>query len=158
MSTLKGRLQTDLTVHLKAREELPTTTLRNVLGEIQLQEKAGKTSVEFSDADILALLGREVKKRNKVVEEYSKAAEQTTDTARVETLRTRIARELAEVEFLNQYLPVGLSADALEAIVDKAIADVETKDFGKVMRLVAPQTKGLADGKTVSDLVRSKLA
>ena len=58
-------------------------------------------------------------------------------------------------------LPEQLSEDDLEAIVDDAIAETgatSLRDLGRVMADVMPQVAGRADGSTVSQLVREKLA
>lgn len=149
MATLKETLATDLTVNLKARNELETTTLRNVIGAIQTAEKSGKTAVEFTDADVLDFVGREVKKRRETAKEF-------TSVGAVD----RATRETAEADFLARYLPSQLTADEIEAIVVDAIAEVgatDVKAFGQVMKLVTAKTKNQADGKTVSELVRSRL-
>lgn len=149
MSNLKQKLNSDLAVNLKARNELETTTLRNVIGEIQRAEKSGKTAVEFTDADVLDFLNREVKKRRETAKEFA-------TVGAVE----RATRETAEADFLSAYLPAPLTSEQLATIVDEAIAEVgatDVKAFGQVMKLVTAKTKNQADGKVISELVRSKL-
>lgn len=153
MTTIKEQLQADLTTNLKARNELETTTLRNLLGAIQTQEKSGKTSVEFTDEKVLTLIGQEVKKRRDTAVVYEEAGKVD-----------RAARELAEVEVLAKYLPAQLTEEEIEAIVNTEIAEFSKlaeptmKNFGLVMKAVTLQTKGKADGKVVSALVKSKLS
>ena len=58
------------------------------------------------------------------------------------------------------YLPSQLTNEELEAIIDAAIAQVDAKpikDMGAVNKIVMPQIKGKADGKTVSELVKARL-
>jgi uncharacterized protein YqeY len=69
--------------------------------------------------------------------------------------------EEAEIPVLEAYLPARADAAAIEAAVDRAIAETgakSLKDIGKVMKtamaLLAGQT---VEGKTVNDLVRRKL-
>lgn len=150
MTTLKDQLKTDLTTNLKAHNELETMVLRAVIGEIQTQEKGGKTAVEFDDAKVLDLLARETKKRR--------------DTATVWTdagVLDRATRETAEADFLAQYLPTPLTQAEVEKAVADAVAAFEAptmRDFGAVMKAVVAATKGRADGKTVSTLVKAALA
>ena len=71
------------------------------------------------------------------------------------------AVERAEVEVIQTYLPAQLSADELDAIVGKAIADsgaTSARDMGKVIGLVKPQVTGRADMGQVSELIKAKLA
>jgi uncharacterized protein YqeY len=71
-----------------------------------------------------------------------------------------VADAEAEAAILAEFLPEPLSAEELESMVRAAIAEtgaVSPADLGKVMGRVVPQTKGRADGKAVSDLVRRLL-
>ena len=58
-------------------------------------------------------------------------------------------------------MPEPLSEDEIEGIIDDAIAETgatSLRDLGRVMADVMPQVAGRADGSTVSQLVREKLA
>jgi uncharacterized protein len=58
-------------------------------------------------------------------------------------------------------MPAPLSEEEIEEIVDDVIAEVgatSMRDLGRVMADVMPQVAGRADGSTVSQLVREKLA
>ena len=69
--------------------------------------------------------------------------------------------ELAEAAILEQFLPEALSEEEIGNIVEKTIADVGAegmKDMGKVMGIVSKQLAGQADGKTISAIVKAKLA
>ena len=62
---------------------------------------------------------------------------------------------------LQDYLPAQLSEAELREIVAAVIAETgvnSIKELGKVMPLVIARTKGAADGKLVSQLVREQLA
>ena len=152
MTTLKERLRDDLTVNLKAHNELETSTLRAVLGAVQTQEKAGKTAVEFDDEGVIKVLAKEAKQRRESALEYAGLG-----------VNDRATRENAEADFIARYLPVPLvqfTEVELEAIVVETIADFENatmRDFGKIMKAVLLSTKGKADGKAVSALVKDKL-
>ena len=148
--TLKETLKADLDVNFKARNELQIAVLRSVLGEIQTLEKKGKVAVEFDDVKVLEVLAAEAKKRRDSSVEYADHG-----------VPDRAAREAAEAEVIAAYLPAALSDAEVEAIVDAVVAEldeVSPKSFGLVMKNVTAQTKGRADGKVVSDLVRAKLS
>jgi uncharacterized protein len=58
-------------------------------------------------------------------------------------------------------MPEPLTEDEIEEIVDNVIAEVgatSMRELGRVMADVMPQIAGRADGSTVSQLVREKLA
>ena len=150
MAQLKARLQGDLNTAMKARDELTTATLRMALTAITTEEVAGKTARELDDDEVLRVLVREAKKRREAAEAFDGAG------------RTELAeRERAEGGVLDRYLPAQLSADELAELISAAIAQTgasTARDMGAVMKIVAPQVAGRADGKQVSDEVRRRLS
>jgi uncharacterized protein len=150
MAGLKAQLQQDLNAAMKARDEVTTATLRMALTSITNEEVAGKTARELSDDDVLKVLVREAKKRREAAEAFDSAG-------RAELA----ARERAEGEVLDRYLPAQLSEDELAELIGAAIAESgasNPRDMGAVMKIVAPQVAGRADGKRVSDEVRRRLS
>ena len=152
MTSVKDQLRADLNVNLKAHNVAETLTLRNVLGAIQSAEKSGKTAVEYNDEQVLALIASEVKKRRGTAEEMLRAV----DLGRPDGAE-KAAKETAEADFLAKYLPQVLTNTEIEKIVDDAIATLDAPNFGLVMKTVTSQTKGRADGRVVSELVKAKL-
>lgn len=149
MPELKSRLHADLNAAMKARDELTTATLRMALTAITNEEVSGKQARELSDDDVLKVLTKEAKKRRE-------AAEAFTVGGRPELAR----RELAEEAVLDAYLPAQLSDAELTELVRVAIAEAgatSPQQMGAVMKLVQPKIAGRADGKRVSDEVRSQL-
>jgi uncharacterized protein YqeY len=72
-----------------------------------------------------------------------------------------VEKEEAELEILLGFLPAQLSSEEIEALVERVIAETGAqgaKDMGRVMKALTPLTAGKADGKTVSDTVKQKLA
>ena len=111
MTTLKERLHTDVVTHMKDRNKVALTTVRNVLGEIETREKSGKTPIVLDDAQVTALLQKEAAKRRDTARIYTEAGE-----------AERAAAEIAEAEVIEAYLPKPLTAAEVETIVDEAIA------------------------------------
>jgi uncharacterized protein YqeY len=147
--TLKQRLRDDLTAAIKERDELRTGTLRMALAAITNEEVAGKAARELDDDDVIAVLGREAKKRRE-------AAEAFDDAGRGELA----SRERAEGEVLADYLPPQLSDEDLTALVAEAIAESgadSPKAMGPVMQLVGPRVSGRAEGGRVAAEVRRQL-
>lgn len=148
--TLKDKLKTDLTTNLKAHNDLAVLTLRNLLGTIATQEKAGKTSVIFDDVAVEKVLTAEVKKRRDTAKIYADA-----------NVLDRAERETLEADFIAQYLPEQLTDTEVETIVDEVLknfTEPTMKDFGQIMKAVTAETKNLADGKTISNIVRNKIS
>ena len=105
---------------------------------------------ELSEDESLQVLQRERKQRSEAMEAYDAAGrEEQAD------------HEEFELEVIEEFMPEPLSEDELEEIVDNVIAEVgatSIRDLGRVMADVMPQVSGRADGSTVSQLVREKLA
>jgi len=153
MSTdLKAQLRADLTVSIKARDELKSATLRMVLTAITNEEVAGKEAKVLTDDDVLTVLAREGKKRRESAAAYTEAN------------RPELAeRENAELKIISQYLPEQLSDAEIEAIVVTAVDQVAGSGatggaaIGAVMKIVQPQVKGRADGGVVAGMVKKAL-
>lgn len=152
--SLKEQLHADVVVHMKNRNKVALTTVRNVLGEIETREKSGKTPIELDDAQVTSLLQKEAAKRRDTARIYSEAGESD-----------RAAAELAEAEVIEAYLPKALTLDEVEAIVDKEIAalkgegqELSMRSIGAVMKPVTAKVAGRFDGKAVSEIVRGRLS
>jgi uncharacterized protein YqeY len=147
---LKAQLRDDLNVSMKARDEITTATLRMALTAITNEEVAGKSARELSDDEVVRVLVREAKKRREAAEAFAGAG------------RSELAeREIAEGAVLDRYLPAQLGDDELGELISAAITQSgagSQRDMGAVMKIVAPQVAGRADGKRVSDEVRRRLS
>lgn len=154
MAELKARLRSDLTTAMKARDTLTTGVLRMALAAVGTEEVAGKAARELSDAEVLAVLAREVRKRKE-------AAEAFADAGRAE----QSATELAEADVLTAYLPTQLSDDELATAVSAALAEVTEalgappaqRQMGQVMKAVNAKVAGRAEGARVAALVKAAL-
>jgi uncharacterized protein YqeY len=139
---IADRIKADVTSAMKAGERNRVTALRLVLSELQKAAKEG-------DADELAVLRRERKRRREAEEAYRNAGR--------EDLAEGEAFEAAAIE---TYLPAELSDEELEALVSAAIAETgasSPRDMGKVIKHVMGAAGGRADGKRVSTKVKEAL-
>lgn len=154
-ATLKARLRADLTAAMKARDTLTLGTLRMALAAITTAEVSGSTAKELSDAEVMAVLGKEVRKR-------AEAAEAFAGAGRAE----QAAKEEAEAAVLTSYLPVPLTDAEIGDLVGKAVADVAAgsgapvtlRQMGLVIKQVQAGAAGRADGARISAAVRAALA
>ncbi len=150
MSALKDRLQADLTTAMKSRDELRAATLRMLLTAVKNEEVAGKAARELDDADVVAVLTREGKKRREAAEAFDHGDRPE-----------RAERERAEGEVIGEYLPAQLGNDELRDLVAAAIAQTGASGpqaMGQVMKVVTPQTAGRAEGGRVAAEVKKQLA
>jgi uncharacterized protein YqeY len=147
--TLKQTILSDLTASMKAQDAPRTSTLRMVKAALQNREieKGG----ELDDEELGKLLRSLVKQRHDSVEQYTKAGRD--DLAE---------KEKAEITVIEAYLPQAASPEIIEAAVVAAISETgasSMKDMGKVMKAVQASLAGKnADGRTISELVKAKLA
>ncbi len=146
--TLAERLQTELTSAIRQRDELRRDTLRMVLSAAYLQSKAARR--ELSEDELVTVLVREVKTRRESVEAFRNGG------------RNELAdKEEAEIAVLSGLLPQTLGEDELRDLVRAAISEVgatSARALGRVMGLLAPRTRGRADGRAVSGMVAQELA
>ncbi|MGP9020041.1 GatB/YqeY domain-containing protein [Streptomyces sp. BR1] len=153
MTTLKATLKDDLTTAMKARDELRSSTLRLTLTAIAKEEVAGKSARELSDEEVLKVIAKEAKKRREAADAFEQGG-------RAESA----AKERAEGEILDAYLPKQLSDDELGAIVADAVEEAKAagaegpRAMGAVMKIVNPKVSGRADGGRVSAIVKRQLA
>ncbi|AKS31062.1 GatB/YqeY domain-containing protein [Mycolicibacterium goodii] len=154
MAELKDRLRADLTAAMKSRDKLRTATLRMLLAAIQKEEVSGAQSRELSDADVIAVLARESRRRGEAAEIY-------TQNGRGDLAAT----EHAEARVIDDYLPTPLTEAELADVADTAIAQVAEaigerpgmRQMGQVMKAATAIAAGKADGARLSEAVRERL-
>ena len=142
------RIEAELKDAMRARDAVRVATLRLTLSALRAAEKELQRTLKEDEE--LQVLQRERKRRLEAVTAFR-------DAGREEQAR----REQAELEVLGALLPPPLEEEELERIIDDAIAETgatSLRDLGRVMADVMPQVAGRADGSTVSQLVREKLA
>jgi uncharacterized protein YqeY len=146
--SLIARIEEELKVAMRARDEERTGTLRLTLAALRAAEKELQRPLKQDEE--LQVLQRERKRRTEAAEAF-RGGEREEQAAKEE-------RELAVLE---EFMPEPIPDEELERIVDDAIAETgatSLRDLGRVMADVMPQVAGRADGSTVSQLVREKLA
>jgi uncharacterized protein YqeY len=146
--TLQDRIESAMRDAMRARDERRTQTLRMAMSAAHNREiELGRS---LGDDDYVDILSKQVKQRRESIEAFRAGGRDAM-----------AANEEAEAAILAEFLPNALSSDELEVIVRAAIAETGASspaDLGKVMGKVVPQTKGRADGKAISDLVRQLLS
>jgi len=142
--TLQDRLAQEIKAAMLARDADRLSALRmlkSALGYAQIERKTDN----LPDAEFVALVQKEVKKRRDSVEQFEKGG-------RAELA----AKEKHEIAVLEAFLPKPLSPEELEALVRATIQETgatSKKDMGPVIKAVQARAAGRADGKTISGLV-----
>jgi uncharacterized protein YqeY len=141
-------LEEDLRQAMKTGDDVRKRTLRMLLSAIKLAEVEQRGPLD--EQSMLGLLQKEVKFRHESIRDAERAHRDDL-----------IAASQAELAFLHSFLPEALSQEALHAVVRQTIEEIGASgphDMGKVMKAVLPRIQGRANGKDVSELVRSLLA
>jgi hypothetical protein len=150
--SVKTRLQQDLTAAMKAREELTVSTIRMLRAAIMNAEVAGDEAIELTDEQAIVVLRSEAKKRAESAAVYE-------ENDRPESA----AKERAELEIIERYLPAAMSDDDLVAIVDEELAAASAsgaeggKAMGIVIKAVRERAGASADGARIAALVKAGL-
>lgn len=135
---------------MKAKDTVRLTTLRNIKKYIIEAKTAGAGITELADADVVKII--------------SKLAKQGADSATLYKEQQRedlVAEELAQVAVMQGFLPKQLSDAELTEAIKTIIAEVgaaSMKEMGKVMGIASKRLAGQADGKDISEKVKSLLA
>ena len=115
--------------------------LKSALGYAQIERKTD----QLPDADVIAIVQKEVKKRRDSVEQFEKGG------------RPELAvKEKQEITVLETFLPAAMTPEELETLVKSTIQELGAtckKDMGPVIKAVQVKAAGRADGKTVSGIV-----
>lgn len=146
--TLSERIESAMRDSMRARDEQRTQTLRMVMAAAHNVKIA--RGRDLVDEDVVDVLTKQVKQRRESIAMFR-------DAGREE----KAAAEEAEAAILVEFLPQQLTEDEVESLARAAIAETgatTSADLGKVMGRVSPQTKGRADGRLVSEVVRRLLA
>lgn len=145
--TLLQRLDGDLKTALRESDKLKLSAIRMVKAAAKnLQIEKGR---DLSDEEIQSVISTLAKQGRESIEQFSKGGR--------EDLADQERRELA---VLQSYMPEQLSPAALDKIILQAIQESSAggeKDMGKVMKVLMPRVRGVADGKIVNNRVKELL-
>lgn len=142
--SLLDRISQELKAAMLAKDAPRLSTLRllkSAIGYFQIERK----TEQLLDADIIALVQKEIKKRRDAIEQYEKGG------------RPELAEnERREIPVLEGFLPQPLSLDDLEQLIRATIQEIgatSKKEMGQVIKAVQAKAAGRADGKTISAAV-----
>lgn len=141
---MSRRFDDDLKAAMKASESLKVSVLRML--KAALKNRQIEKGSDLTDEDVNTILSAMVKQRRDSVDQFSKAG------------RLDLAdKEKQEIEILQVYMPPQLGPDEIDSIISASIKEASaqnTSDIGKVMKILMPKLKGLADGKYVNQRVK----
>ena len=145
---LKHQIQQDMLNAMKAHDEVKVSTLRLLKAAVLKFEVSGERK-EATDADVLNMIGKEIKSRRDSAEQFRNGN------------RPEMAdKEEKEIEVLLGYMPPQMGEEELKQVAKEVIAKMGANskaDLGKVMGAMMGKVKGMADGDMVSKVVRELL-
>jgi len=157
MAAIGDKLGEDIITAMKAREADKLTTLRMV--KSVLKSKEIDKRAPLTDAEEQAALTTMLKQRRESIDQFTKGGRPEL-----------AAKEQAEIELIDAYMPKAASEDDIRAVVEASVAQIITdnggtkpgpKDMGSVMKVA--QQRAMAsgariDGKVLSEMVKAELA
>ena len=146
--SLSDRIESAMRDAMRARDERRTVTLRMAMAAAHnLKIARGR---DLTDEEVIDVIDKQVKQRRESIAMYRDAGHEE-----------RAVVEEAEAAILAEFLPQQLTENEVESLARAAIADTgatSSADLGRVMGRLSPQTRGRADGRLVSEVVRRLLA
>ena len=143
---LKERITEDIKVAQKSNEPERLGVLRFLLAQIKNREiEKGAQQTGLPDAEVLAVLQKEAKKRREAIELFKQGKRE--DLAE---------KEAAELKVLEAYLPAQLTRADIEKVIDELHKGGLT-DLNGLMKAVMQKLAGQADGKLVREIISQKL-
>jgi uncharacterized protein len=146
---IREKILADIKSAMVSKDTIKLNTLRFLNAQIKNKE-IDQRPTPITAEDIMAVVKKLVKQRKESIEQFSAAGR--TDLADNET---------AELKVLETYLPAQMNREQIEAVVTEVIAATgakSIKDMGTVMKETMARTAGSADGKLISEVIKSKLS
>jgi uncharacterized protein YqeY len=145
--SLRDQISGQIRDAMRSGDKVRVGTLRMFLAAIVNREK--DVLHELSDDEVRQVAVKEVKRRNESIEAFQAAGREDL-----------VNKETAERQILEPFAPARLSDEAVDLLIDEAIASsgaTSVGDMGAVMRFVMDRAKGQVDGGAVQQKVRARL-
>ncbi|MEO6914693.1 MAG: GatB/YqeY domain-containing protein [Chitinophagaceae bacterium] len=147
---LEQTIMAEMKKAMLAKDEKTLRGVRAIKAAIINAKTAEGAGGELKEEDEIKMLQKLVKQRRDSLAIFQQQNREDLAT-----------KEQEEIEVIEQYLPKQLDLDAVRAKVQEIIASSGAKgmaDMGKVIGLANKEMAGVADGKTISGMVKELLA
>ena len=147
---LTEQINEDIKTAMKSGEKDKLMALRDIKSKLLLEVTKEGSDGSVDDTRAIAILNKLYKQRMESIEIYKQ-----------QNREDLIAEETKQAEVIGAYLPKALSPEELESAVRAILAEVGAAgpgDMGKAMGAANKALAGKADGKAISELVKSILA
>ncbi len=148
--SLKTQIDADIKSAMLARDQTKLLALRDIKKLILIEETKPGAAATLSPEEEVKIVQKAVKQRKDSVEIYK--AQNRPDL---------LEKELAEIAVIEVYLPAQMSLEDIEKTVANLITDLGVTgpaDMGKIMGAANKALAGQAEGKVISEVVKSLLA
>ena len=146
---LADQINEDIKTAMKGGDKDKLMALRDIKSKILL-EATKDVSSEVTDEKVMSILSKLNKQRMESIEIFKAQGREDL-----------VEEEQKQATVIQAYLPQPMSSEELEAAVRAVIAEVGAAgpgDMGKVMGVASKTLSGKADGKAISEMVKSCLA
>ena len=147
---LIDKISESIKISMKKKDTVSLESLRAVKSALLLAQTQKGNSSGIFEEDEIKILQKLVKQRKESADIY--ISQSRGDLADVEVNQYKI---------IERFLPKQMSEDEVEKIILELINKTGAsgmKDMGKIMGMASNQLSGMADGKTISNIVRAKLS
>ena len=148
MSQLKERLQADLKTAMKEKDTFKRDVIRFVMSAIKQIEVDERK--ELTDADIEAILVKQIKQRNDSIEQFRKGGREDL-----------VEQNEKELDVLRNYLPEPMSEEEVRKVLEEIVAETGAsgmKDMGKVMGAAKAKIGSRAEGRVINQIAKELLS
>lgn len=145
---IREKIMADVKSAMVSKDTVKLNTLRFLQSAIKNKEIELRPNPISLD-DVMTVIKKIVKQRKESIEQFQAAARQDL-----------VDQETAELKVMESYLPAQMSKEQIESLVVEVIQSTGAKtikDMGLVMKEAQARSGGLADGKTMSEIIKSKL-
>ena len=146
--SLKDRIQEDMKTAMRSGDKDRLGTIRLIMAAVKQREVDERITLD--DVQLLGVLEKMGKQRRESIAQFQAGGRADL-----------VAKENAELDLINAYLPAQLGAAELDALISQAISETgaaSIKDMGKVMGLIKSRAQGRADMSTVGARIKARLS
>jgi uncharacterized protein YqeY len=146
--SIQTELSTAMKDAMRSKQSERLGVIRMLRSNIKNAEIEAKK--ELDDDEIISLLATQVKQRRDAAQTYR-------DGGRDDLAE----KEEGEIAILQEFMPAALSEEELHELIEQAVTELgatSMQDMGKVMKQVSVATRGRAEGRVVSEMVKKRLA
>ncbi|HET7320721.1 MAG TPA: GatB/YqeY domain-containing protein, partial [Candidatus Saccharimonadales bacterium] len=150
LMNLEQTIEADLKTALLGGDKVTAESLRGLRAALlTVKVEQGKRETGLTDDEVVAILGKEAKKRQESADLFKQGGNMEKHDA-----------ELTEKALIEKYLPAQLSEEEITKLVDEAIAATGAtgpQGMGQVIGAVRAKAGATADGSVIARIAKERL-